>query len=144
LLQTLRKQIQTLKKFKNFTKIDEIIEYVNSKSNIKVKFIDLRHEHTICKDRVISQRKILNGDPKGYTIVNLGTQSQFSLIEPYINRIYGADYDYDELRKHHCEGKHEYYVSNTILDANVVISVPKFKNPQKGRYYSLFKESGWN
>jgi uncharacterized protein (DUF362 family) len=120
-----------IEKIKNFTKIDEIIKYVNLNNNIKVKFLDLRYEHAICKDGVICQREIIKGDSKGYTVVDLGNQSQFSLVEQHLNKIYGADYDYDELRKHHCGGKHEYCISNTILDADVIINVPKLKTHKK-------------
>lgn len=120
-----------IEKIKDFTRIEEVIGYVNLKNNIKVKFIDLRHEHTICRDGVICQREIVKGDPKGYTVVDLGNQSQFSLVELYLNKIYGSDYNYDELRKHHCEGKHEYCISNTILDADVIINVPKLKTHKK-------------
>lgn len=120
-----------IEKIKSFTKIEEIMKYISLNSTMKVKFIDLRCEHTICKDGVICQRKITKGDPKGYTVVNLGNQSQFSLVAQHLNKIYGADYDYDELRKHHSEGKHEYCISNTILDADVIINIPKLKTHKK-------------
>lgn len=120
-----------IEKIKSFTKIEDIVNYVNLNSDVKVDFIDLRYECTVCKEGVINQRELLDGDPKGYTIVDLGKLSQFSTAEQHMNKIYGADYDYDKLRKHHCQGKHEYYVSNTILDADVIINVPKLKTHKK-------------
>ena len=120
-----------IEKIKNFTKIEEVIKYVNSKSNIKIKFLDLRYEHTTCKNGIVFQREIIKEDPKGYTVVDLGDQSQFSLVEQHLNKIYGADYDYIELRKHHCEGKHEYCISKTVLDADVFINIPKLKTHKK-------------
>jgi hypothetical protein len=80
---------------------------------------------------VIVDRRRLPGDPEGYSVVDVGDSSEFATIEQLIPKIYGADYDTAEVRKHHSSGRHEYLVSNTILRADAVISVPKLKTHKK-------------
>ena len=118
-------------KIKEITRIQDVIDFVNDNSSLKVNLLDLREEKVQTEDGIIIRRFKINGDPKGYSTVNLGERSEFYHVEKYMNRIYGADYDFEETRKHHTNGKHEYYISNTILDADVVINVPKLKTHKK-------------
>jgi len=54
-----------------------------------------------------------------YAVVSLGSQSAFVGLEN-AERIYGADYDRGETVAHHNEERHEYLVSKTILDSDLV------------------------
>lgn len=69
------------------------------------------------------------GDPMGYTIVDLKQDSELSGVDP--RRFYGADYNRKETIAAHSNGHHKYFISNTILNADVVISVPKLKVHRK-------------
>jgi hypothetical protein len=77
-----------------------------------------------------SERLALAGDPLGYAVVDFGDESAFIGI-PNIEKIYGADYDRSETRRHHNDEKHEYLVSKTILGADLVVNVPKLKVHKK-------------
>lgn len=72
----------------------------------------------------------LPGDPLGDLWVNLGKQSAFYGISDS-SRFYGADYDRQEVIRHHHGEIQEYALSKTILSANVVISIPKLKVHKK-------------
>jgi uncharacterized protein (DUF362 family) len=111
---------------------------------INVKFIDLRDfkkiplmllDNYIIGDYSINIgvliKKSIVGDPKGYTIVDLKSDSYF-----------GKDFDnHKKLRfhrsnpkppiYHHTKDKNEYSVSNTVLEADVFINVPKLKTHKK-------------
>lgn len=114
-------------KIKQITRIQEVINFVNANSSLKIDLLDLREVKFQLKDGLIIKRFKNNGDPRGYTTIDLGDRSEFRSIEAYMNRIYGADYDFEEVRKHHTNRKHEYYISNTILKADAIINVPKLK-----------------
>lgn len=116
---------------KKVTQIENVIYFINTHSKIKVNLIDLRQELVKIENGIITQRIQLNGDPKGYTVIDLGEESAFNSIEEHSSKIYGSDYDFEETRMHHSDGKHEYCVSNTILDADVIINIPKLKTHKK-------------
>jgi len=63
--------------------------------------------------------------------VNLGLNSEFTEINHLCHRLYGSEYDTDEIRRHHHDDVHEYLISRTVLDADVVISLPKLKTHKK-------------
>lgn len=98
-------------------------------SGIDFDLIDLRRERTKYRDGVVWERFPLTGDPKGYTIVDLKKDSEFWGMDP--KRFYGADYNRRQTVKAHSKGHHKYFVSNTVLQADVVISIPKLKVHKK-------------
>lgn len=111
------------------TKIDKMIDFVNSFSNIKVKILDLRkywsksrHFPSCCKD--------LPGDPNGNISINLGEESAL-YDHPEPTKFYGAVYHRNETISHHWKMRQEYELSRTIFDADVIISVPKLKVHKK-------------
>lgn len=118
-------------KILELTNLIEMVEEINQKSKIKIKILDLRQFIFIKEQGVITERMQNNGDPNGYSIINLRSQSCFNCIEDDCCKIYGADYDYDEVQKHHSNNNHEYCVSKTILNADVIINVPKMKTHKK-------------
>ena len=69
-------------------------------------------------------------DPNGYREVNLGNESYLQTL-PNIENLYGSDFDRSFIRKHHAKGTHRYLVAQSVLNADVVISVPKLKTHKK-------------
>lgn len=98
-------------------------------TSIAVELIDLRRERTVYKNGIVWERIQQKGDPMGYTIVDLKQDSELSGVDP--RRFYGADYNRKETIAAHSNGHHKYFISNTILNADVVISVPKLKVHRK-------------
>jgi uncharacterized protein (DUF362 family) len=126
-------------RIREISSIDQVLDLTRARYPVKVDLIDLREEWAETRDGVIINRVKLPGDPKGYTIVDLGDKSAFHDVDPYMAKAYGADYDYGEVRKHHTHGKHEYMISNTILDADVVINLPKLKTHKKAGITACLK-----
>ena len=110
--------------------IDKVLELCDS-AGYSVFFIDLRKEQYFNSDGITTKRKPLPGDPKGYTIVDIGENSEFE--DPTINYrlLRGACHDDADTRKHHSRGKHEYLLSSSVLQADLVINMPKFKSHSK-------------
>lgn len=109
-----------------------VIDYYQEQlrdTDIVVDLIDLRQERTIYKHGIVWERIHLKGDPLGYTIVDLKEDSELKGVDS--KRFYGADYNRRETIAAHSKGHHRYFVSNTILNADVVISVPKLKVHRK-------------
>jgi len=109
-----------------------VIDFYRNKykgNNIKISLLDLRKEMTIYKHGVVWKRIPLPGDPLGYKTIDLGKDSEVEGINP--QKLYGADYKRNETIKAHSYGHHKYYISATVLDSDVFISIPKMKVHQK-------------
>ena len=77
--------------------------------------------------------KKLSGDPKGYAIIDLKDDSEFNEIYHQTKYLRSTQLarSRKEPKKHHKNGRHEYSISKTILDADVIINVPKLKTHKK-------------
>lgn len=76
-----------------------------------------------------SKMKRQEGDPKGTTVFNLGKDSALSGINPLLLR--GIFNNRLETIMHHRRKTHEYGLSNSIMNADVYISLPKLKTHHK-------------
>ena len=97
---------------------------------VPLDLLDLRSILFETRDAVILKRHALAGDPRGGVAVDLGRQSAFYGFAGE-GRYYGADYDTQEVNRHHHGEVHEYQLSGTALGANVIIDVPKLKAHHK-------------
>jgi len=107
-----------------------VVDWYASWSPVPVGLLDLRTEEWEEKDTVIIRRRTLPGDPAGYVAVSLGAHSAFAGIEPR-HGFYGADYDTTVTTRHHHGDVHEYLLSATVMNADVVINLPKLKTHKK-------------
>ena len=98
-------------------------------SDIDFELLDLRREKTIFKNGVVWERIPLKGDPRGYTVIDLKKDSEFYGMDP--KNFYGADYNRAQTVKAHSKGHHKYFISNTVLQSDVIISIPKLKVHRK-------------
>jgi uncharacterized protein (DUF362 family) len=98
-----------------------------------VRFVDLRMEWAELAPGTgyIKARHKLSGDPKGYSIIDLGGESALSPLAESGARFAVGDYDSRVTSGHHAGGRHEYCISNTVLESDVLISVPKLKTHVK-------------
>lgn len=95
-----------------------------------VELLDLRRERWIAEGGVTKQKLPLPGDPNGYVRVDLADRSAFATYAGS-GRFYGADYDMEETRRFHSEGRHEYVVCATPMMADLFINIPKMKTHKK-------------
>lgn len=116
------------------TNLDSIVHLYKDELDFDIEVYDLRDfwlDVTNAPKAAYSKyRHELPGDPLGGSIINLGEKSLLYELKNSKN-FYGADYNRDETIKHHHDGIQEYLISNTILSADVVISVPKLKVHKK-------------
>ena len=111
------------------TSLDKVVDYFQDKG-LEISLLDLRREHWLQRNGVTYKRESLPGDPAGYTTINLDGDSEFTNY-PLNGRFYGADYDIEETAKYHSNGRHAYVLCRSVMDADVVINLPKMKTHKK-------------
>ena len=114
------------------TGLREVCEDVSKCWNIPVRLMDFRlRSVTIDAGHRVGQNQELDGDPDGYVAVNLGEKSMLQPIARYCERFRVTNYDSKEMLVHHRAGFHEYLIPRTVLNADVVIGLPKLKTHRK-------------
>jgi uncharacterized protein (DUF362 family) len=116
------------------THLASIQELYQSQFGFEIQIIDLRDfwlDSPPGETTAYSERRFpLPGDPNGSVEVNLGKESAFYGVSNW-DAFYGADYTRNETIAHHHDDVHKYVISKTILEADVLISVPKLKVHKK-------------
>jgi uncharacterized protein (DUF362 family) len=123
--------------------VRDLLRYYEARGH-RIDFIDLRHFRVVphmALDDVkrygrsfnlgLLLRERLPGDPLGYTVVDVAEQSWFAEVERR-----GPRFAFHRSHKHtpvphHTSGKQEYSIPRTVLDADVVINLPKLKTHKK-------------
>jgi uncharacterized protein (DUF362 family) len=119
----------------NFEELDrrgglsQIVAFYRSHPGPAFELVDLRSYWSKWK-HFPSELITLPGDPKGSLKVNLDGVSALRNL-PNRDLLYGAVYNRRETVRAHTGGNHVYEVSRTIMEADVVISVPKLKVHKK-------------
>ena len=97
---------------------------------LDVNITDLRRERWLQRGDITYKRVTLPGDPRGYTTVELGNDSEFANYN-LSGRFYGADYDMDDTARYHNAARHAYVLCRTAMEADVIINIPKLKTHKK-------------
>lgn len=96
---------------------------------INIALMDFRNIISDSVKGVIIEKETVQNES---VIVDLGKQSSFAeLSESHLQNMRVTNYDPRILQKHHTLGKHEYSVAKEILEADVIINVPKPKTHRK-------------
>lgn len=114
----------------------EMISYYKNKG-IDIELIDFREVASTIENAVFHQH--FNENAEGI-VVHLDKESVFfKQSKESFDRMRITNYDPDELKKHHNQFVHEYFVSKYILDADVIINVPKPKTHRKAGLTAALK-----
>lgn len=111
------------------THLREVLDFYSSFKGPEVMLRDLRGYWSRGK-HFASMMEPLAGDPEGCLDVNIGRKS-FLYDKTNSDRLYGACYRRKETSNSHTGERQEYQLSRTIMNADVVISVPKLKVHKK-------------
>ncbi|MFQ5900480.1 MAG: DUF362 domain-containing protein, partial [Thermodesulfobacteriota bacterium] len=122
----------------------EFISHMSEDCGINVEFLDLR-DFTMVRRMLLDNlcignrslnigvliKKAISGDPCGYTVVDLGDQSCFGKgFDNHIGLRFHRSHPMTPI-PHHTPKINEYSISNTVLNADVIINVPKMKTHKK-------------
>lgn len=105
----------------------KMVKEFQTLSNRKVEIIDLRKEIASVSKSYQIIKRANGGDPEGYVEVDIGDASMHKPIEMYSHKMGIGDYRSDLLHRNHRKGVHKYLISGTVLNADVVINLPKLK-----------------
>ncbi|MBI3654241.1 MAG: DUF362 domain-containing protein [Acidobacteria bacterium] len=110
--------------------MDRLAKYLREafvKLGVKVTTHDFRKEQTVYQYGIIWERVPQQGVES--VAVTLGAESFMEAIDS--QRLYGADYNRRATIAAHRHHQHEYLIAKPVLQADVVISVPKLKVHRK-------------
>jgi len=114
--------------------INRLIEYYRAQG-VRAQVRDLRLVRALVERRFPFGRVLVQqencGDPLGYTTIDLNAHSLHAGRDPDGTRFRVTCYDPIHMRQHHGGGRHQYIIANTLLDADVVINLPKMKTHHK-------------
>jgi len=111
------------------TRLNEVVNFFQDKG-LEISLLDLRRHRWLKRNGVTYKREALPGDPRGYTTIDLGESSEFKDYA-LSGQFYGADYDVEETAKYHGKGRHIYVLCRSVMDADVLINLPKMKTHKK-------------
>lgn len=118
----------------NFEKLVEqsgykqmVERYLHEGYNIEL--VDFRELITVKKNGM--RHQIINDKARG-KVIDLKNESEFSVYdEKHMKNMRITNYSPERLQQHHDIGKHEYYISEYLLQADVVVNMPKPKTHRK-------------
>lgn len=112
--------------------LTEVIARLAKLSSGKIVFRDLRKEvFARVEGTFLQASDTEHGDPRGYRVVSLGERSHLEPISDQAGRFAVNDYSAAVTNSNHQRGKHSYFVSQSVLDADLFINLPKWKTHSK-------------
>lgn len=82
-------------------------------------------------DQLVEDRDAPHGDPAGYCEVQLKGESHFEPIADQADKFSIHDHDTSLTRGGHRRGDHRYLVCQSVLDADLIVNLPKWKAHSK-------------
>lgn len=112
--------------------LELVRERLEKLSGGKIVFRDLRKEaYRQDQNHFLAASDAPHGDPKGYREVELGGRSHLEEISDQAGRFAVNDYSAAVTSSNHRKGSHRYLVSQSVLDCDLFINLPKWKSHQK-------------
>jgi hypothetical protein len=129
-------------RFLRWSGFDRVLSYYNKHTRLSPESIDLRDFRTlhsrfkilVGKNKVgLAVRQQLPGDPRGYIKFTLREKSEFN--DPSFSHFEllrsPQKWTSNQVFEFHTPSKHDYYVSRTLLEADLILNVPKLKFHKK-------------
>ena len=103
------------------------------RQGIPIRLADLRRVIVRVDEEsgVVKESVPAHGDPRGDTVVDLGTFSRLEGVAAEDSRMGVSNYDSRQTSAHHGPGYHRYRIANSLLDSDVVVNLPKWKTHVK-------------
>jgi hypothetical protein len=115
-------------------KLESLIDFYrqNGGKNFSIELQDFRYKKAVMGryfSRIKRYEKV--NYLKNFKAVDLAEKSCFVPIENDFSKYRVSNYNASEMSKHHCRGKNEYLIHNSVLWADVIINLPKLKVHKK-------------
>jgi uncharacterized protein (DUF362 family) len=115
----------------NQSRMAEVALRCKAEFGDRVEFLDLRRERFRLVDGYMKLESDIPGDPSGYAEVILDRVSQLEEVSQWSENFRVSDYDPEETTSAHSPGNHRYLIARSVLEADLVINLPKMKTHQK-------------
>ncbi len=110
--------------------LDAMVERVASETGLRVDIADFRR--TLLPEDRVGGARVENVRPQAnYTLVDLGRESLLEPLARAAEKFRVTMYNPDLLSRTHSPGRHQYLIAREVLEADVVISLPKLKAHKK-------------
>lgn len=119
--------------------IDRLRERCAKNYGDAVHFLDLRRERYRQSNGYLELDRRADGDPSGYSEVVLDKRSQLEEVSHRAETFRVSDYDPEETTSVHRSGSHRYLIARSVLEADLVINLPKMKTHQKSAITGALK-----
>lgn len=120
--------------------LEPVIADLSARFPGRIYFRDLRREvYAYADGRLVPQAGAPHGDPLGYREVRLGSASHLDEISDEAGRFSIHDHDREKTQANHQRGDHRYFVSQSFLDADLIINLPKWKTHSKSGLTAALK-----
>jgi len=114
------------------TGLNRLITKYSRYSRPKIQFLDLRREKFTSVGGFAQQVDDGEpGDPLGYHEVRLDHTSFLEPISHQRNRFRVSDYDHRLTVSSHAPGVHRYLIARSVLEADLIVNMPKMKTHKK-------------
>ena len=104
-----------------------------------VRFLDLRRESFTQTGGYLKRDERTSGDPSGYAEIILDERSLLDAVSHRAETFRVSDYDPEETKSVHRKGSHRYLIARSVLEADLVINLPKMKTHQKSAVTGALK-----
>jgi len=118
---------------------EEVLKALRERGGMPVHAVDFRKERSEKRAGVIISRIPNDGDPMGYRAVELGKSSRFRGLGERSPRFRVTQYDPSTMSRSHSAARNAYLFPATILDADVLINLPKLKTHRKAGLTAAMK-----
>lgn len=111
------------------TRLAGLQAFYAKQANFRIECHDLRKIR--CTRENATLKIDQDGDPAGYTVIDLGDESCHAGRTVDFSNYRVTDYDPNLMNRCHNRQNHQYLISNSLLSADVVINLPKLKTHRK-------------
>lgn len=109
-----------------------VVDWYRTAASVEVSLLDLRQVVSKKDERghILGWQEV-PGDPAGYVTFDLGTDSLLRPLEQQAGRFRVSNYRPSETQQYHGPGTHRYVIARSVLDADVILDLPKMKTHSK-------------
>lgn len=103
------------------------LKKIQKRSGTRIDVIDFRNEKW-------EHKKVLKKDCRGnddYVVFDLKNGSMLDPLSTQGKTFVVGDYDPEIIKKHHNKGIHKYIIAKEVIEADIIINLPKLKTHQK-------------
>lgn len=120
------------------TGYNRVIDFFR-KRNIEIEFIDFRNFVSDYSSESVKILRNCHADSNNFVAVDLKKESLHCSRDRFYKRYRVTNYDYRRMREYHNPQHHIYLIRKEILEADVVINLPKPKTHRKAGFTGALK-----